>query len=183
MIEQTVRMVHYSHRARHARIESVPHSDLPKVRVMPQQFQQVLMNLLLNALDAVEGLEGDQVITVERAVADGWVTVVVKDGGRGMEPDQIRQAFEPFYTTKAPGRGTGLGLAISYRLTEVQGGRIWIDSTPGQGTAVSVSFKAVRAVRVLVDRLERHLADLDDPAYIEALNFDLDEVRRRWGMS
>ncbi len=46
-----------------------------------------------------------------------------------------------------------------------------------------VSFDAVRAVRVLVDRLERHLADLDDPDYIEALNFDLDEFRRRWGMS
>ena len=142
LIEQTVRMVSFSHRARHARIESVPNSQLPKVRIVPQSFQQVLVNVLLNAVDAVEGKEGEKLVTVERVFEDGWVKVLVKDRGIGMTEEQLRQVFEPFYTTKPPGRGTGLGMAVSYRLVERQGGRIEIASTPGQGTVVTVMFRA-----------------------------------------
>jgi signal transduction histidine kinase len=146
LIEQTVRMVSFSHRARHARIESVPNSRLPKVPVMPQSFQQVLVNVLLNAVDAVEGKEGEKLVTVERVFEDGWVKVLVKDRGIGMTEEQLRQVFEPFYTTKPPGRGTGLGMAVSYRLVERQGGRIEIDSTPGEGTVVTIMFRGDRTV-------------------------------------
>ena len=79
-------------------------------------------------------------MAIERKVEDGWVAVQVTDNGPGMTAEESRQAFEPFYTTKPPGKGTGLGLAVSYRLVEVQGGRIRIDSTPGDGTTVSVAF-------------------------------------------
>jgi len=144
LIEQTVTMVGYSHRARHASIVSVRNRQLPKLRIAPQLFQQVLVNLLLNAFDAVEGTSGENVVTVERAVEEGWVKVMVKDRGVGMSEDQIRQAFEPFYTTKPPGKGTGLGLAVSYRLVERQGGRIKIESSPGAGTVVTVAFRVDR---------------------------------------
>ncbi|MFW6189147.1 MAG: sensor histidine kinase [Planctomycetota bacterium] len=139
LIEQTVNMVSFTHRARHAEIRSVPNEELPEVRVMPQMLQQVLVNLLLNALDAVEG-EPEPVVEIRRAVGDRWVSVTVEDRGVGMSEEQTRQAFEPFYTTKPPGKGTGLGLAVSYRLVERQGGRIKIESTEGEGTAVTVSF-------------------------------------------
>lgn len=143
VVEQTVRMVGYSHRARHATIESVRNLELPAVRLESHQFQQVLINILLNALDAVQDRAGRPRIAVERAVEEGWVSVRVTDEGVGMTPDQVRQAFEPFYTTKPPGEGTGLGLAVSYGLVEQQSGRIKIDSEPGEGTTVTVSFPAV----------------------------------------
>ena len=142
LIEQTLKMLRYSHRVRQARIESIRSKDLPSVRIIPQQFQQILVNLLLNALDAVEGLEGEQIIRVERLAEDGWVKVMVKDCGCGMTEDQVRKALEPFYTTKSPGKGTGLGLAVCYRFVECHKGRIEIDSAPGRGTVVSVSFRA-----------------------------------------
>ncbi len=142
LIEQTLKMLRYSLRVRQARIESIRNKNLPKVRIIPQQFQQILVNLLLNALDAVEDLEGEQVIRVERLAEDSWVKVMVKDGGCGMTKEQIRQALEPFYTTKSPGKGTGLGLAVCYRFIEYHQGRIHIDSAPGRGTVVTVSFPA-----------------------------------------
>ncbi len=145
LIEQTVRMISYGRTARAADIESVAVVGLPKVRVAPQQFQQVLVNLLVNALDAVEGLSGKQRIEVTRFAREGWVYMVVRDNGGGMTRAQSRRAFEPFYTTKAFGKGTGLGLAVSYRIVERHGGRMSIESAPGKGTAVAVSFPAVES--------------------------------------
>ncbi len=141
LTEQTVTMVSYSHRARSTEIQSNRNKNLPRVRTMPQLFQQVLVNLLLNALDAVSEQEGGGLIHVERLLEDDYLKVKVIDQGVGMSEEQIRHAFEPFYTTKPPGRGTGLGLAVSYRLVERLGGEIAIASTPGEGTEVTVSFK------------------------------------------
>ena len=141
LTEEAVSMIRYSHSARYAQIESIRNRDLPRVRVVPQQFQQVLVNLLLNAFDAMAGLDNRRVI-VERVHEDGWVHVRVKDRGHGMTEEEVRHAFEPFYTTKPLGEGTGLGLTVSYALLERQGGRIRIDSVPGQGTVVTVSFRA-----------------------------------------
>ncbi|KKM80043.1 hypothetical protein LCGC14_1343830 [marine sediment metagenome] len=140
LVEQAVRMVRYSHRSRNVQLESIRSADLPKVFVTPQKFQQALLNLLLNALDAVKDLPGGGIVTVERAIEGERVCVKVVDRGIGMTPEQLRQAPEPFYTTKAPGEGTGLGLAVSYRLIEQQGGRIDIDSSPGRGTTATISF-------------------------------------------
>ena len=147
LIEQTIKMLRYSHRSRHAEIVCVENTTLPKVRVMPHQFQQVLINLLLNALDAVKGLEGTPIVTVESSVENNWVSVRVSDQGAGMTEEQVNQAFEPFYTTKAPGEGSGLGLAVSYRLIEQHGGRIEIESSPGEGTVVTVLFPVDPTVR------------------------------------
>ena len=140
--ERAIRMVNYSHRSRHARIDSRRNRNLPSVHTVPEKFQQVLINLLLNALDACRGVD-DPVVVVERTVENGWVAVKITDEGTGMTKKEIRQAFEPFYTTKAPGEGTGLGLAVSYRIVETLGGRIKIDSSPGKGTVATVSFPAV----------------------------------------
>lgn len=145
LTEQTVKMAGYSRRSQHARIESIPHGSLPRVRISPDQVQQVLINVILNALDAVRGADGEPVITIERGVENDWVFARVIDRGVGMTRQQIQQAFEPFYTTKPPGEGTGLGLAVSYRLVEQQGGRIRIDSSPGRETVVTVSFPAAEA--------------------------------------
>ena len=82
----------------------------------------------------------DRLSRIERLAEDGWVKVMVKDNGCGMSEEHIRQAFEPFYTTKPPGKGTGLGLAVCYRLVEYHRGRISMTSTVGEGTIVTVSL-------------------------------------------
>jgi two-component system NtrC family sensor kinase len=141
LVEETLTIVQYSLRARHVRIDSVRNRNLPKVPIVVEQLQEVLINVLLNAIDAIDEMGGERVIRVERAVEGGYVIIMVKDSGTGMTQEQLQHAFEPFYTTREPGKGTGLGLAVSRRLVEEQGGHIHIESAPGQGTLVTLSFR------------------------------------------
>ncbi|NIA20535.1 MAG: hypothetical protein GWP05_00895 [Anaerolineaceae bacterium] len=155
LIEDTLGILRYSRHDRRGSVESVRNNHLPMVLINPQQFQQVLLNLVLNGLDAIEEGQGKTVVCIERSLENGWVRVRVRDWGCGMTPEGVRQAFEPFYTTKAPNRGTGLGLAVSYRLVESQGGTIGIQSTPGEGTTVTVSFPAASPGPKAHEDLER----------------------------
>ncbi|MHC4787719.1 MAG: ATP-binding protein [Planctomycetota bacterium] len=157
LIEQTVRMLSYGQSARRVHMQSIRCEDLPQVRIAPQHFQQVLVNLLLNAVDAVQGVDGEPTVTVERRPNGNWVEVLVSDNGCGMGPQQVNRAFEPFYSTKPPGEGTGLGLAVSYRLVERQGGRIHIQSAPGEGTVVTLAFLAERSAE------KKQVADMGAP--------------------
>ncbi len=108
--------------------------DLPAVRVDRVQLQQVLLNLLLNAMDAVRGVgEGNRGIAIEMAVnAAGEVEVAVKDHGRGMGARQLQRIFEPFYTTKPS--GIGMGLTLSRKIVEAHHGRLWAESEPQGAT-------------------------------------------------
>jgi signal transduction histidine kinase len=118
------------------------------VRVDPQQFQNALLNLAINARDAMPrggtltigaarrevGPDGDR---AHPTLAPGaYVTVTVADTGTGMSPEAVARAVEPFYTTKAPGKGSGLGLSMAYRFARQAGGGLRIDSAPGEGTCV-----------------------------------------------
>jgi signal transduction histidine kinase len=107
-------------------------------------LRQVLLNLLTNAIDATP--DGGT-ITVSAALApatDGTraqrLELAVSDSGHGMSEVERRQAFEPFYTTKAPGRGTGLGLVIVDHIVHAHGGTIAVDSVPDRGTTVRVQL-------------------------------------------
>jgi len=111
------------------------YGDLPPVECMPGQLNQVFMNLLTNAVDAIEG-EGEVAITTR--VDGDRVSIAIRDTGGGI-PDDIRQRiFEPFYTTKEVGKGTGLGLSISYGIVEKHGGSIAVESAAGEGTTFTV---------------------------------------------
>ena len=108
----------------------------------PDQMTQVTMALLLNAADAVEGVSrGDDepasVTLRTRGSADGAV-LEIADEGVGIAGDALPKIFEPFFTTKEPGAGTGLGLAICYGIVRDHGGRIAVDSAPGQGSTFRV---------------------------------------------
>jgi Na+/proline symporter/signal transduction histidine kinase len=98
---------------------------------------QVFVNLLTNACDASR--PGDEVL-VQARVVDGNGVIEVIDDGEGMAEDLLDQVFEPFVTTKGPRHGTGLGLSVVYRIVEDHGGQIAIDSRPGQGTRVVLTF-------------------------------------------
>jgi PAS domain S-box-containing protein len=110
---------------------------LPAASVDPAQLSQVILNLAVNARDAMP--DGGRVtIATDDAEEPGFVALTVRDEGTGMAPEVAARAFEPFFTTKAPGRGTGLGLATVHGIVTQSGGRIALDSTSGSGTSVTV---------------------------------------------
>jgi len=114
--------------------------DLPAIMADGQLTQEVFMNLLLNAVDAVD--EGGDVRVVTRSGADR-VSLQVLDRGPGIAADLIDQIFDPFFTTKAAGEGTGLGLSISLAIVQAHGGRIDVASEPGVETTFTISFPAI----------------------------------------
>ena len=125
--------------------------DLPPIRIDVGQLEQALINLAVNARDAMpEGgtLQLSTHVTGEGPAEDDelggpWVVLAISDPGVGMDEDVQEQAFDPFFTTKEHGEGTGLGLAMVYGLVRQSGGRIDLESAPGRGTTVTLRFPAV----------------------------------------
>jgi len=133
---------------------------LPQVRIDAAQFESALLNLVVNASDAVvearksassvQRLIRVRTSAVELAAgqvgalaAGHYVRVEVQDNGAGMDPSVAKRAIEPFYTTKPVGQGTGLGLSQAYGLAQQSNGDLAIDSTPGQGTTINLYFPVV----------------------------------------
>ncbi|MGZ6971393.1 MAG: ATP-binding protein, partial [Thermoanaerobaculia bacterium] len=113
--------------------------DLPPVRGEASLVQEVLMNLVLNAFDAVAS--GGHV-TVRTAREGDFVNVDVEDDGCGIAEEDLPKVFEPFFTTKEPGRGTGLGLSVVQRIVEAHGGTIAVRSRKGEGSCFTVHLPA-----------------------------------------
>ena len=106
--------------------------DIPEIECVPAQINQVFMNLLVNAAQAIEQRGS---ITLRSGLENGYVWFEFADTGKGMNAETVKRIFEPFYTTKPIGQGTGLGLSISYDIiVKKHGGRIDVSSEPGQGT-------------------------------------------------
>lgn len=107
------------------------YGELPLVPCAPSQINQVFLNLLNNAGQAIEG-EGQ--IAIKTYATDDEAVVEIRDSGCGMDKDTLAHIFEPFFTTKPVGQGTGLGLSIVFKIVETHRGRIEVESEPGQGT-------------------------------------------------
>ena len=127
-------------------------AGLPPVEADLGAVEQILLNLVTNARDAMPK-GGTLTITLELAAAapggsppspEGWMHLVVRDEGEGMEPTVLARVFEPFFTTKPTGKGTGLGMAMVYGLVKQQRGLIEVDSNTGSGTTVHVWLPATR---------------------------------------
>jgi two-component system NtrC family sensor kinase len=116
--------------------------DLPPVEANAEQLMQVFLDLMLNAIDAMDG-RGTLTIAsrVSPARADE-VWVEISDTGMGIPREDVAKIFEPFFTTKAPGQGTGLGLSIAYSIVQHHGGRIVVDSQLGSGSTFRVVLPA-----------------------------------------
>ena len=111
------------------------YGELPPVSCAPSQINQVFLNLITNAAQAIEG-EG--LITIRTQVEGSDAVVSIQDSGSGMDADTQAHIFEPFFTTKPVGQGTGLGLSIVFRIIEDHGGRIEVESVPGVGTTFHI---------------------------------------------
>lgn len=139
LLDATQRMV--EPQIRHcATIEREDEAPLPWVRCAPREIQQVFVNLLLNAADAVDPDEPGRFvrIRIRTASTDSHVIVEVQDDGTGIDPDALQCVFDPFYTTKPAGQGTGLGLSISYEIVRRHGGELRVQSAPGQGACFTL---------------------------------------------
>ena len=111
-------------------------SDLPTVLADANQIQQVLVNLLLNAADAI-GTEGGSIRALTRPGPSTSIELLLEDSGRGIPPEDLPRIFEPFFTTKG-NHGTGLGLAVSWGIVEAHGGVLEVQSEPGRGTCFTL---------------------------------------------
>jgi len=119
------------------RIEAELSRDIPPLFGEPVKLQQVLVNLGLNARDAMP--EGG-LLLFRTYQANGKVCLEVKDTGCGMGEDVKRRVFEPFFSTKAPDRGTGLGLSMVANIVAAHAGQIQVESEPGEGTLFRIEF-------------------------------------------
>jgi two-component system cell cycle sensor histidine kinase/response regulator CckA len=124
-------------------VTDVVEVERARVQAQPSALRQVLLNLCINARDALQDIDGGHVEIARRMRSHGSgrrVTVSVRDDGCGMDEATLRRLGEPFFTTKAPGHGTGLGLATTYAVVRSLGGTITCDSTPGRGTAFTLAL-------------------------------------------
>ena len=139
-------LLHGEAERRKVRVDVDVPEPMPALSADPDQLQQVVLNLTLNACDACE--PGGTVRIAAHVEAPGepgaWsgVRVTVRDDGCGIPPESLNRVFDPFFTTKKRGQGTGLGLTVVAQLVRNHGGRIELDSKPGQGTCVTLWWPA-----------------------------------------
>ena len=113
-------------------------ADGTMIRADRTQISQLVMNIVLNAYDAMRDTGGTIMVSTRRAGDE--ILMRFKDNGCGMDAETVTKIFDPFYTTKESGKGTGLGLAIVAQIVETHGGRIYVDSEPGKGTEFRISL-------------------------------------------
>ena len=134
---------------RNSKVEVVKHfgSDLATGWGNGSKLQQVFMNLILNARDAMPG--GGKLVIQSRQVESSLV-IDFKDNGMGIAPENIARIYDPFFTTKDVGQGTGLGLALSYGIIQEHGGRIFVESRPGEGAHFTIKLPTANSRQMQV---------------------------------
>lgn len=157
IIERTIALRSYELRVQNIQVELDLDKGVPAVLADPQQLQQVVLNLILNAEQAMSKAGIGSRLTIRTRRTEAGVTVEVRDNGPGIPQEIMGRVFDPFFTTKEPGEGTGLGLSICYGIVQEHGGRIWAESegVPGKGAVFFVqlppappqSFAAVEPVQ------------------------------------
>ena len=116
--------------------------EVPLMECSPNEINQCLLHILKNALDAIDQ-KGTIKITTSYDEKEGGISIRLIDNGKGMSPEVLRQAQNPFFTTKAVGSGTGLGLSLTERIIKRHGGNLNISSKEGEGTTVMMSLPVV----------------------------------------
>ncbi|HUI42454.1 MAG TPA: ATP-binding protein [Terriglobia bacterium] len=141
VVQETLSLVEPMLKAAKVELNLQLASELPSVWGNPGKLQQVFMNLLVNARDAMPK-GGELTLVTERE--DSVVRVEVCDTGIGIPPDHLTKIFDPFFTTKSKSRGTGLGLAVSYGIIREHSGNVQVESRPGHGSTFRLEFPALK---------------------------------------
>jgi two-component system, NtrC family, sensor kinase len=140
VIVRTIRLIRNQKLFERIAIDEDLANDLPDIEGDMNQLQQVLLNLSLNACEAMPTGGG---LTIRTRSEERGVMVTLADTGCGIKPEHLEHVFEPFFTTKPVGKGTGLGLSVSYGIVQQHGGTIELDSQPGNGTTFTLVFPAL----------------------------------------
>ena len=146
IIEEMMALLHSEASRFSICIRSELAQGLPKVLADRVQLQQVVMNLMLNGIDAMEETRGTRELVVQSQIAEGQLQICVNDSGRGIPPEQMDRIFAAFFTTKP--QGIGMGLAISRSIIESHSGRLWAtnnDSAPGASFHFTLPVAAAAA--------------------------------------
>lgn len=145
VIKSAVGLMKHDARCREVTFDMKLASGLPKIVCVPDHIHQVLVNLLLNAVDAMAGVD-DPAITIktEKSESPEQIIIRVSDVGMGIKEEHLDRIFEPFFTTKDVGTGTGLGLSVSHGIIKEMGGTITVESKPNVGTTFIILLPVER---------------------------------------
>ncbi len=136
LIEEVVSLSSQKSRYASVDVHTQLEPDLPDIQASATEMQQVLMNIINNAIDAMEKKGGR--LDISTKAEDEWITITIQDNGPGIPESNLNRIFDPFFTTKQVGRGTGLGLSICYGIVQKMGGRIDVESAVDVGTKFSI---------------------------------------------
>jgi two-component system NtrC family sensor kinase len=162
VVEAAVRLTAHQLQLNGVKVQTTYAAEVPKVRGNGNQLRQVLLNLMMNASQAMEGQDAKR-LYVETKGGDAGAQVSVRDVGPGIAPEAQARLFEPFFTTKPRGKGTGLGLSVSRSIIEAHRGEIRVESELGKGATFYIRLPAASA-----------LADTSGPF---RMNSDLTQTR------
>ena len=134
LLKHSIRLIQQDANSNNIEVDLHAGEDLPSVLLDPDRFSQALLNLYLNGIQAMDA--GGMLSVKSMHGEDGGIKVEIADTGKGIDPDNVKKVFDPYFTTKS--KGTGLGLAIVHKIVEAHNGEIKIRSTPGKGTVFTL---------------------------------------------
>ena len=138
LVQRTLHLHNYSLRKNKINVDFLAEPALPAISGDPHQLMQVFLNLILNAEQAIREIRDQGTLRIRFSKLRDQVTVTFQDDGPGIAPEILANIFDPFYTTKRPGRGTGLGLSICKAILKEHGGNVEAASGPGGGAVFTV---------------------------------------------
>lgn len=134
LLERTLELRNYDLKVKNITVIKEYEENLPEIYIDEHKIQQVFFNLINNATDAILSIRESGTITLRVLEKDKYIRVIVSDDGMGIEAENIKKIFDPFYTTKDVGEGSGLGLSISYGIIQEHKGNIYVSSQPAIGS-------------------------------------------------
>jgi len=146
LIEKTLELRSYELKTSNITLATKFAADIPLVMADLNQIQQVILNIIINAEQAIAEAKGKGKITVTTSREKDCVRISIADNGPGIAPENITRVFDPFFTTKPVGKGSGLGLSVCHGIVTEHGGKIYVESTAGKGATFTIELPAVEGV-------------------------------------
>jgi signal transduction histidine kinase len=169
LVEAAMEILHYQMRTSNIECTAFLDANLPKALVDPHQVQQVFLNIINNARQALEGQRAKGSVRITTEVRDGKIRVIFEDNGPGIAEANLSKVFDPFFTTKEVGKGTGLGLSLCYGIIKEHGGTISVTSKIGQGATFVVELPLAAQTEPTASKTETSPVQAAEPAAVTPL--------------